>query len=397
MKKILFMLLFVPVLMVDAKTYYTDYYLIEENSKEKIKETDILKREEYKVYNTYETKINELGYEEHNCEKYDKNNFIIENRITANYLNNTSKLYQSFNYYDYYFQGIMFRSIKKDITVKEIKITNSNGDVPYILVDSRMPNKEFINDNKLDTEVIISTLDTFTIHLKESQITNDLKIEIISDQPLEADIIFVLKDSKFNYIQSYINTNNITFVNDEEYTNIIDIVGYFDNKEIGKSYYKSTIKKYMCYEEIINPLNIYVLSGDNINKDDYEIRYNYYKRDYIDISDKTLTKKSNLKSLIKSTSLDLSNLTIESNIDYDKSGKYQVEYIFSDITFKHNINYKKKKVTTTTTKAIKKEECNCKDKIIIKNNKINYLLIVIIICLVIIMFKKKIRGFVESI
>lgn len=394
MKKLIILILLVPLIGVEAKTYYTDYNLVEENSKEFKEESNTLKREEIKLYNTYEKEIKELGYEEE-CNNYMKDKYVEETIITKDKLNETSELYQSFQYQNINLHAFMIRSIKEDIKIKELKIKNNGGEVPYILVDANISNKEYMYDNDLNTEVNITTSDTFTIQLKELTNVNNLLIEFISNDSFETNIIFILKDTKFNYIQSYINTNNINFKDEDTIYKLIDITGFYDNTSIVKPYYKSKIKKYMCYEEVIKPLNIYVLSGNNINKEDYEIRYNYYKRDYLKVSDKTLTKKSNLKSLILDTSLDTNNLEIDSNINFDKSGTYEIEYKFKDKVFKHNIKYKKEVTSTTkkipSTKYIEENNiCICKS-----NNKyILYyrLALIVIIILFILLIKQKIRN-----
>lgn len=394
MKKIIFIFMLIPIMSVNAKTYYTDYYLIEENSTQLKKESSTLKREEVRVYNTYETEIKELGYQDDNCANYEKDNYIEEEIITKEKVNNTSKLYQSFLYQDIFLHAFMIRGIKKDIELNEIKIKSGEEEIPYVLVDATVSNKENINDNDINTKVIVTSKDSFTIQTKELVNVNNLTIEFISDDSFESNIIFILKDTKINYIQSLINTNIIDFKSEDKITEIINVAGYFENTEVIKSYYKSKIKKYMCYEEILKPLNIYVLSGDNIDKDDYEIRYNYYKRDYIKVSDKKLTKKCSLKSLILDTSLDVDDLEINSNIDFDKTGNYEIEYRFKDKIFSHKIKYEKlenkntEKITTTKVKG--SNGCICKN-----NNKYIYyfrISIVIILILVLIIIKQKLRN-----
>lgn len=407
MKKLLIIFLFVPFISVEAKTYYTDYYLVEENSKEYKEETDVLKREEYKLYNTYETEINELGYEVSGCKKYDKSKYIEEELLSTNQINNNSVLYQSFERKDTsLFRAMNIRNMNSDITIKELIITDSVNNYEYIVIDSIHKDITNIYDNDLNTEVTINKGETFTIHSKNLQSLKNLRIEIISDKPFEADVLwYILIDEKMNYIKSNIKANIIDFIKREELEKVANVSGYYDNSNLVKPYYKSNIKKYMCYEEIIRPLGIYVPSGKNINTEDYEIRYNYYKRDYIELSDEPLIKKCNLKSLINDTSLNINDLEIESNIDFNKSGNYQIDYIFKDNIFYHKIRYEKQNQIKTTSstfttndlttkkisenKPIKKDNCICKERIVYKKNSINYILIIFSSLLMFISVKKK--------
>ena len=74
MKKFLLLLLLIPVLKVNASTYYTDYYEIE-----KYEESSLVKKEEIKLYNTYQEVKNDLDYQE-TCKNYYEDKYITEEK-----------------------------------------------------------------------------------------------------------------------------------------------------------------------------------------------------------------------------------------------------------------------------------------------------------------------------
>lgn len=73
---ILICILFVPC-KINASYIYGDYQEYKMNTDELLEESDVLKREEITLYNTYEYVKEDLGYLE-TCENYDENDVIEE-------------------------------------------------------------------------------------------------------------------------------------------------------------------------------------------------------------------------------------------------------------------------------------------------------------------------------
>lgn len=382
MKKLLLLLLLIPVLKVNASTYYTDYYEIE-----KYEESSLVKKEGIKLYNTYQEVKNDLDYQE-TCENYYEDKYIIEELENKEKLDETYIKTQAIYPGDMLpINGFTIVSINNDTIINEIVITYNNNRIDFTVEN---------NDSK---NITLKKGDSLSVSFNEISDIKKLKISFKSDKPIDSlTVIKLVKNGRELFFDTFIDTYDITFTDYDEYFDLYQKYGAYENTSIVKPYYKKTIKKYLCYEIKKEKLNIYVEEGDNLLLDDYKIVNKYYKKDYIEISDDIITKNTDLKKLIISSSLDLTNLKIKHNINYNKTGNYNIDYIIGDKTFRHKITYVKENKVTPLIKTeyveIEKEcdECEiCEEKdCVIKEYKdninINPILIIIILILLIILF-----------
>lgn len=359
MKKIFVLIMLLPIMHVNAATYYTEYsdYLL--GTDEVIEEGPLIKKEEYKVYNTYEIRRKDIGYSNKElCTLYDQNDYIEEETYSKTKFNDDDKLYQGFAFNDMWIYRMSLKSVKNtNLSLKEIIVKDKDNKLDYT-ISSSISNIDNLKDGDEGTGITLARNASLLL-LFDDYLVNDLTIEFVANQMVKSDLTMTMKTSETAsqlFATLHFNADIIEFKSDEEIKKIKEVIGEFDNETVLGTYYKKVDKKYLCYENERVVLNNYVKDGDNIIEGDYKIIYDYQKRDYITLSDKEITKDSKLEDLVIETSFDLEDLHIEHNIDYSKSGSYEIKYVFPTGTITHDIDYvyveDKKEETTTTTKPI---------------------------------------------
>lgn len=284
-KIILFLLLFIP-----SNTYanyiYGDYQEYKMNTDELLEESDVLKREEILLYNTYEKVKNDLGYQEV-CENYDDTDFKEETIFSKEKIDGSvgyqpvlinSNRITSLQIYDY----------KERKKIYELNIYYDGNKIDYDLLTDYQEKFELFRDNNLETYTELYGNDYININFHESYDPSKILIEIIGDEMFSHLIVFYNNAESF---QGKFTGNYIYFVDKEEYNRLSKEYGNYNLQYTVYSHtnvlnhYRKQIKKYHCFQEEIVPKNEYVQTGDNILLNDYIKRYNYYIRTKQEISD----------------------------------------------------------------------------------------------------------------
>ena len=336
-------------------THYSDYRDYKLGTTEEIDLDDTLKKEEYKVYNTVVTNIEDQGY-------------VSESVCSIKYPNDTKTTYSvrfanSYKYKWYTSVVIPEGNITKvivyitnPVNVKEMVIYDKGQKVNAYL----SPTDDTINqlmDNNLDTYMRLATGTNIQIMFPKMS-SKDFSIEFFASDKVKGQLIFYYEDGTRE--SRYIYSDIVDVVNQDYYDELKSTVGVDSNGNLN-SYEKTEKTLYHCYkkEDIIT--NIYKESAsaenERIIEDDYKILYNYYIRDKVKISDKKITSaKTILKELVTYSTIDLDNLIIDGVVDYTKNGTYPVKFIFKDdfIVEKDvviNISKNDRVVVPTTTKS----------------------------------------------
>ncbi len=332
MKKIwLFILLVIPFTNVFAiSTYYSDYKDYKLGTSEQLEISDILKKEEYKVYNTMITDIQDQGYvSEDVCE----NKYLNDSRITYNIIprsNNNKTWYTSIDIPDGIITHILLYNVKY-ATVSEVYIYDGNKltDVTLQYSDSGL---DSLVDDDINTKIRIVPNQNIDFIIPKINSKN-FKMKFLSDNKISGTLYFTYEDGRVE--QRTILSDEVDVVSSAYLEEIKPIVGVFmGNGQVG-SYEKEENVLYHCYKNNTYITNEYKENVSGINEtlilDDYKTLYNYYIRDKAKISDKKITSnKITLKELVTYSTIDLDNLRIDGEVDYTKNGTYSVKYIFND-------------------------------------------------------------------
>jgi len=357
MKKIWVLLLLLPFTKVNAiTTHYSDYRDYKLGTEEVLDLDDTLKREEYKVYNTEVTNIEDQGY-------------VSEDICSIKYPNDTKTTYtirpaSSYNHKWYTSVALPEGNITKVIVyitnyinVKEMVVYEKGKKVnAYLSPTDDTLNK--IMDNDLDTYMRLPPNMNIQIIFPKMS-SKDFSIEFIASDKLKGQLIIYYEDGTNQY--RTIDADIVDVVSQDFLDDIKPVVGVFTGNGQVASYEKVPKTLYHCYKRDSYISNEYkrIPSSENetLILEDYKTLYDYYIRDKVKISDKKITSsKTSLKELITFSTINLDNLRIEGNVDYTKNGTYHVKYIFNDdfIVDKDvviNIAKNDKVVEPTTTKS----------------------------------------------
>lgn len=283
MKKLLLLVLLLIPSFVYAISYteYEEYLMGIDDYYE---ESDLLKREEYKVYNTYELKRNYLDYQE-SCPLYDKDDYKKESMITSKKTSTNTEGNVS-----YYVNGklnyiTVINYNRADIY--EIEITKNGEKIPFEIepLNNRFLDIEHLTDGDRNTSTYTDQFAQFNIKFDNVEATG-VDINFYTNKNLYLSkfrIFYTNDDNEQEDISLSLLAKYIHFHPKEEYTHIIDLVGTFTSSfPVSATYYYLDKLYYHCFEEMKEPTNIYVNEGDNLINDDYKIKYNYYKRNIIE-------------------------------------------------------------------------------------------------------------------
>lgn len=348
MKKIIlvFLLVILPI-KVKAIDFYTNYELVKEAALEFLEETELLKREEFILYNNYKEEIinedyYELGKNPNNAPFIDKDDYVIinenyqENNLEGNEIYNLSKIYKNVLTKLRY---IKIRMIDcPSAILKEINIYYED-----ILI-----NYDFI-DKEYDFNHVLSSNEELIIDLNKDYDVSKIKLELLFKDEKMNNIEYKLSVSQkgynFTYPTMYL-TNKLTrfkeeekviteFLQEADFIEVLDDISWIKDKDITNfNYYKleKILYKYFNLNKVY--LNQYTdVPLDNYKHDllDKRIVYNYYQREKITLEDNI----TDLNTIIKNTTI--------KNYDHIKT-----DIIYEDlyngiikITYKDNIFYHK--------------------------------------------------------
>lgn len=274
---LILLILFMPT-YVKSLTIYGEYEKYKMGVDEFLPESDTLKREEVTLYNTYELVTADLGYLEE-CDKYDENDYLEET------LYSKDKLNYSYGYQPILANGKRLQMISlydfKDVNIKEINIYYKGELIDYYFLRDK-DKFNVLNDHDLNTNLILSGNMEITIYFSDNNLNPlELIVEVIGDEiNVSSHFIFYDGDTFFAKTKG----NYIYFVDNDEYENLKEKYGAYNIQNTVssytnvKNYYKKNIRKYHCYKEEKVKTNEYVLDGENLIKDDFIKKYNYYIR-----------------------------------------------------------------------------------------------------------------------
>lgn len=274
---LILLILFMPT-YVKSLTIYGEYEKYKMGVDEFLPESDTLKREEVTLYNTYELVTADLGYLEE-CDKYDGNDYLEETIYSKDKLDN------SYGYQPILANGKRLQVISlydfKDVNIKEINIYYKGELIDYYFLRDK-DKFNVLNDHDLNTNLILSGNMEITIYFSDNNLNPlELIVEVIGDEiNVSSHFIFYDGDTFFAKTKG----NYIYFVDNDEYENLKEKYGAYNIQNTVssytnvKNYYKKNIRKYHCYKEEKVKTNEYVLDGENLIKDDFIKKYNYYIR-----------------------------------------------------------------------------------------------------------------------
>lgn len=343
MKKIfLFVLIFLPF-NVYATKYYSEYrdYLMD--SKEELKTSDILKREEVKYYNTYKEERIYGNYEAADyCDNYDQLDYkqgvfikpYASNKMEDEYIQSSSSTLGD------YIKEIDINTINKSVNIREFKFIYQGREVEYTVRRFGDDYHE-IHDNDEDTYYTQTPeKSAIFVYLDQPYNIYDSKIEIVADGDIFLRLRFYYTDLTTVRSENYsITSKNLDWVSTDNTKEIKSIVGsYTDNNP--KPYHRLTGNLYHCYQVNKVITNEYKETGDNLIENDYLIKYNYYIRDYIELEDIVDVKENtNLSDFIISTSNEDLEVEIINQINYERDGIYPIIFKIGDFEVLKEVNY----------------------------------------------------------
>lgn len=346
-KKILILIIILLIIspsFVYANVVYGEYQKFIMNTDKYMEETDTLKREEVKLYNTYEIKKVDLGYQEE-CINCDTSDYISETIESETEIPDGIK-YQPILDLGTKFNFFMLYDFDYKIKINELNIYNNDKKIDYHFESSYQEKYKYLNDGDLDTYVELKNDDKLGIYLKGTFLAQNLVVEVVGTD-LSSKILILFSGSKTLVLKAL--ANNIYFVDYSKFDELKNKYGSINygftngNGQTFESlnpYYKKEIKKYHCYGEEKVILNDYVTEGENLIYDDYITKYNYYTRIKEEISDdvsidKTskVTKTTTRMVKPKKVSTTTTKLVGDENngLDLEENEILQAEPLFNEI------------------------------------------------------------------
>ena len=359
MKKKILMLIIILLIIspsfVYAKVIYGEYQEFIMNTDEYIEETDTLKREEVRLYNTYEIKKVDLGYKEE-CINCDTSDYILDTIESKEEMSGGNKYQPVGVSSSPILTCISFCDFEKPVKIYEIEIYSGDKKVDYIFINNS--NKEIyknLNDGDKNTYYTLSYGNKISIFIQGRYFAKDITINIIGDE-IHSKAIYLFNAEPTIVVKNL--ANHIYFVDDlkfNELKNKYGAINYGFTNGNGQTfeslnpYYKKELKKYHCYGEEKVILNDYVTDGENLIYDDFITKYNYYTRTKEKIDDdvsidKTskVTKTTPKKIKTKKVSTTTTKLVNDESNDLEENEILQAETLFNEITPKEkkgNIKY----------------------------------------------------------
>ena len=312
MKKIFLVIICLLFFNVYADTYYTDYHLVKENGENYLSnyDNDELKKIERKEIINYEEVIDSEGYYKLNKAPSNLIYSNLEDYIIDDYYSNIP-----YNQDD---DGITTLKINKYSTVRFIRLRSFSGKGIIHNIDI------YYNDIKINHSIYQTNYDfksklksshNIVIDLNNSYELNNLVIKVNYQKATSSKNGFMFDIYSGDFYYNSINpkeyyqidmfnnkdiTNHtINFVNSNDFKNMLPkmlwIIKSTYNNLTEVSYFKQSYKLYKYYSlkkiSIINYL------------------YNYYERDYLELSDE-IQDLNNLSSFIISSSLPIDSINL---------------------------------------------------------------------------------------
>lgn len=349
MKKKILMLIIILLIIspsfVYAKVVYGEYQEFIMNTDKYMEETDTLKREEVKLYNTYEIKRVDLGYQEE-CINCDTSDYILETIESETEIPGGIK-YQPILIANSILKSFTLFDFDKSVKIYEIEIYSGDKKVDYVFMDPNKVTYKNLNDGDRNTYYMLTIRDKLGVYIKDDYEAKDITINIIGDE-INSKIFVYFNRNESLTLKNL--ANHIYFVDDLNFNELKNKYGSIDygfsdendrTSETLNPYYKKELKKYHCYGEEKVILNDYVTEGENLIYDDFITKYNYYTRTKEEISDdvsidktskvtKTTTKRVKTKKVSTTTTKLIGD---ENNgLDLEENEILQTDPLFNEIT-----------------------------------------------------------------
>jgi len=410
MKKIiLFIILSLLTINVNAKTYYSDYseYKLVDEKVEKSDVVDVKIEEKYLIYKENKTEAFYPGYMEiEDMVKTEETKIVSSSwldekpneLIGRNIIEKQFYEYQNMKKIRYLkFEDLI--NSKSDFDFAELIVINGLEQIDYDIKSSN-PTITNMKDGNLETYSTLSKDDEIIIDLKQDIDINNLKLGIHVHIDYTSDIYFTMElyGEEFENvyakrkIYSPVNVNEFSYpmyLIDKDHFNLENPL--YDEKQISETKIRKTdfnivnqITKYKTedlyikYEKIdkeylddyyLEPIEGYKLDLDS-KKEFYYVRI----RDKVEISDELIIRNydTKLEEFIIFTTINAIKIT--SNMNYYKNGTYDINFILPFKTIKEKLivdiseNYiKALEVQNNYLKALEQENKN----LVINNNKLN--------------------------
>ena len=349
MKKKILMLIIILLIIspsfVYAKVVYGEYQEFIMNTDKYMEETDTLKREEVRLYNTYEIKRVDLGYQEE-CINCDTSDYILETIESEAEIPGGIK-YQPVLIANSILKSFTLFDFDKSVKIYEIEIYSGDKRVDYVFMDPNKVTYKNLNDGDRNTYYMLTIRDKLGVYIKDDYEAKDITINIIGDE-INSKIFVYFNRNESLTLKNL--ANHIYFVDDLNFNELKNKYGSIDygfsdendlTSESLNPYYKKELKKYHCYGEEKVILNDYVTEGENLIYDDFITKYNYYTRTKEEISDdvsidKTskVTKTTTKRVKTKKVSTTTTKLVGDENngLDLEENEILQAEPLFNEIT-----------------------------------------------------------------
>lgn len=411
-KNIVLMILLLFPFTISAETYYSDYGDYSDYSMDKVIANDVTDVEVERRYKWYkEEKIlgdyylqgnNDLSYPYMDINDYKITSY--SNWSTSYPLENIDRYIESKQVYKYQdmkeIRYIEFSNVSGSygaFRVSEINITAGNSNINYtVSCTSCSANFEHYLKNSVvyESMAYVNNGGKFIIDLNNYYPLDSINIKLYmydegtsdkrynlsiyrdKDSNIYAEVLnihYFTYDGLNEIVPFNININNVRISNPEWYAvkESNTVIEQSKTRQVWNEYqYRYQDKIYRYYnlkKEYLDSYSSHAL--DNfINKeiDDYKDFYRYRIRDKIEIADKIiiLSKEDLIENFILSTTIN--NINIESNINYNKNGKYQATFKLPFID-----------VTRDVTVNIEQNTIDQYQKIIYElNNEINNLMLI---------------------
>lgn len=360
MKKILLIIFLLLVgSKVNASTYYSEYSEYSEYLPDLIESNDLINVEKVKLYQLYKENITYEYLEDSIFEKTGN-----ETEIETDWVNDISLVDQTKNVetcYNYQFalarqysNMVFVNTSNRKIIIKYLKLYDMR-------TNSVILDMENINLNESDKFVI--KLDEF-VNLSLMK----LEIDIAGNDNINNNIktdIYVSKEipisSNGDYITSIVGDTKKAYlaINDFSIYKIYDKPTFYASECTEnlpsniKEYEKLYRNTYKIYEyKIIDRIYTDKYSANNTDELYVDLQksmnfYRYKQRDKVIISDNLIidSKDKKLIDFIEYSSINLDDIKITSNVNYNKNGIYQINFILpfktvsKDITVNIEANY----------------------------------------------------------
>ncbi|NLA32629.1 MAG: hypothetical protein GX864_01595 [Mollicutes bacterium] len=314
MKKIIILLLLMIPINVQAKKYYTEYKPYLEGVEERLETTDLMKEEVQTLYHYYKDVRVNTGYYPMDRTYIDRpykdvNDVILFQRDVTLYKQAHYSGARIFHHLtDFLVKEFSYEKID---FIPETKIYKKD----YSVVNYKIEDQKIILEEEVNLYDLLILFDATNVHSTKIKFNNEIVFEtgtIINTYP---------------YFE-------VSFTSREGMDEFIKSIGVYSNAPYQTFYYYVRYIYHCLYynlEKVVETTNEMVPTYfKKTNK------YNYYKRDYINLADYLIVNKNNhdLTKIIINSSLPKEDVKITADFDINKNGVYDLNIHLGEINEK---------------------------------------------------------------